>query len=353
MTLKPLCSLCLAALSLLTAVSCVSTQPPPSALTHYEYQQPQMGVPFRIVLYAPNKPAADAAAAAAFRRVRELNEIMTDYDADSELGRLSRTSGQGCEVPVSDDLWRVLKRAQALAEQSGGAFDITVGPCVNLWRRARRLRQMPDPARLAQARAAVGYKHVRLNRRHHRAQLLVPEMRLDLGGIAKGYAVDAALEVLTQRGIRRALVAGSGDIAVSSPPPGKPGWRIEVAPLDATNAPPACFVWLAHAAIATSGDLFQRLEIDGKRYSHIVDPRTGIGLTDHSLVSVIAGDCMTADSLTKVVSVLGPEKGLKFIEATRSAAARIVRQPGEKIEVTESPRFARHCASSTSPGQKD
>jgi thiamine biosynthesis lipoprotein len=120
--------------------------------------------------------------------------------------------------------------------------------------------------------------------------------------------VDEALKVLRRLGINRALVAGGGDIAVAEPPPGARGWRIELAPLDAANAPPARFVFLSHAAIATSGDLFQRLEIDGKRYSHIVDPRTGIGLTDHSLVSVIAADCMTADSLTKVISVLGPNR---------------------------------------------
>ena len=130
-------------------------------------------------------------------------------------------------------------------------------------------------------------------------------------------------------------------MAVSDPPPGKKGWRIELAALDATNAPPARFVSLSHAALATSGDLFQRLEIDGRRYSHIVDPHTGIGLTDHSLVNVIAPDCITADSLTKVVSVLGPKKGLDFIEATPRAAARVIRQPGDKIELNESSRFGR------------
>jgi thiamine biosynthesis lipoprotein len=104
---------------------------------------------------------------------------------------------------------------------------------------------------------------------------------------------------------------------------------------------------LKNSAISTSGDLYQRLEIDGKRYSHIVDPRTGIGLTDHSLVSVIARDSITADSLTKVVSVLGPEQGLKFIESTPGVAVRIMREPGEKIQTYESSRFGRYYADSS------
>ena len=326
----------------LATVSCVSPKPNPATLIRYEYQQPQMGLPFRIVLYAVDEPTAQAAADAAFKRIAQLNDILSDYDPDSELSRLSRTSGQGRAVPVSIDLWRVLERAQRVAEQSGGAFDVTVGPCVNLWRKARREHKMPDPARLALARQSVGYKQVRLDAQRQAVQLLVPDMRLDLGGIAKGYAVDEALKVLHQVGIRRALVAGGGDLAVGDPPPGRSGWRIELAPLDTTNAPPARFVQLVHGALATSGDLFQRLEIDGTRYSHIVDPRTGIGLTDHSLVSVIAPDCMTADSLTKVVSVLGPKDGLAMIEHTRGVAARVVRQPAAQIEIRESTRFARY-----------
>jgi len=322
--------------------SCSSVQQGSDALTRYEYQRPEMGVPFRIVLYALDKSSADAAAGAAFQRVKQLNDIMTDYDADSELSQLSQSSGQGREVPVSADLWFVLKRAEDLSERSGGAFDITVGSFVNLWRRARRQHQLPEPARLEQARKAVGYQHMRLNAKARTAELLVPNMRLDLGGIAKGYAVDEALKTLRSLGIERALIEGGGDVAVSKPPPMKKGWRFELSSLDATNAPPARFLLLRNAAISTSGDLYQRLEIDGKRYSHIVDPRTGIGLTDHSLVSVIARNGITADGLTKVVSVLGPEKGLKFIEETPGVAARIMRAPGEGIQTYESRGFRRY-----------
>ena len=319
--------------------SCVSTQTEIIPLNRYEFDQPEMGVPFRIVLYAPNPSVASLAATSAYRRIKQLNDIMTDYDSASELSRLSQTSGKGQAVRVGHDLWVVLQRAQALAERSGGAFDVTVGPCVNLWRQARRQGTLPDPARLAKARQSVGYKHVKLDPAGRTVTLLVPDMRLDLGGIAKGYAVDQALHVLGRFGVGCALVSGGGDLAVSSPPPGKPGWLIELPPLDASNAPPTRFVLLSHAGLSTSGDLFQRLEINGQRYSHIIDPRTGIGLTDHSLVTVIAPDDFTADSLTKVMSVLSPKEALRFIKDTPHIAVRIARQPGDKIEMYESRQF--------------
>jgi thiamine biosynthesis lipoprotein len=324
---------------LLCSCAHLKSTAPDTPLGRYEFTQPQMGVAFRMVLYAPNEAKAESAAAAAFNRIKELNAIMSDYETDSELSRLSRTSGQGIEVALSPDLFAILERSQALAQRSGGAFDVTVGPCVNLWRRARRVRQSPDATRLAEARKAVGYRNLQLSPKTRTARLLVPGMRLDLGGIAKGYAVDEALKVLRVQGVERALVGGDGDIAVSEPPPGKTGWRIGIATLDVPNAPTNRYVLLQHAAISTSGDLSQRLEIGGVRYSHIVDPHTGIGMTDHSLVTVIARDSTTADSLATAVSVLGPEKGLKLIEKTPGAAARIVRRPGEKIESYESAGF--------------
>ena len=144
----------------------------PEHLARFESSKPQMGAPFRIVLYARDAVQAETAAQAAFRRVEALNQILSDYETDSELSRLSRTAGSGKAVPVSNDLWRVLVQAQRFAELSNGAFDITVGPCVNLWRKARREKKLPDPARLAEALRAVGYRKLEL--RNRTARLLVP-----------------------------------------------------------------------------------------------------------------------------------------------------------------------------------
>jgi len=313
-------------------------------LRRFEFTEPQMGMPFRIVLYAPDENLAAQAARAAFARVAELNQVLSDYEEQSELVLLNRSAGSGRDVPLSADLWRVLERAQQLAARTDGAFDVTVGPAVQLWRRARRQRELPIPERLTAALRAVGYRYLVLDPRRRTARLEVAGMRLDLGGIAKGYALDQALAVLRARGLPRALVSGGGDMVAGAPPPDAKAWRIELAPLDVADAPPALFVWLKHAGLATSGDLFQHVEISGRRYSHIVDPRTGIGLTDHSLVTVIAPDGLTADSLATAVSVLGPEAGLRLVESTRRVAARIVRQPAGQVQVCESRRFTRFVA---------
>jgi thiamine biosynthesis lipoprotein len=308
-------------------------------LQRYAYEKAEMGVPFRITLYARDEATAKAAADAAFDHIAVLNSILSDYDPDSELSRLSQTSGQGKVVPVSTVLWGLLERGQTLAQRSDGAFDVTVGPLVNLWRRARRKQELPSPELIAEMRSRVGYQKLRLDAGHRTAELLAPEMRLDLGSIAKAFAVDEALAVLQKRGLPRALVAGSGDMAAGDAPPDQPGWKIEVATLDAPGAPPPQMVLLKHRGIATSGDLFQRVEIGGRRYSHIVDPRTGMGLTDHGMVTVLAPDCLTANGLSTSVSVVGPERGLKLVEETPGAAARIVRQPEAQIEWIESSRW--------------
>ncbi|MBC8001817.1 MAG: FAD:protein FMN transferase, partial [Opitutaceae bacterium] len=275
-------------LTLLCLASCATKKTDGTELDRFEFTRDEMGMPFNIVLFAKTRSEGEAAATAAFDRIHQLNGIMSDYDADSELSLLSRTSGSGRPVPVSPDLWRVLEFSLAQSERTAGAFDVTVGPVVNLWRKARRDKQLPDETRLAEARQRVGYDKVQMNSKNGTVQLQLPEMRLDLGAVAKGYALGEAMKVLRSLKITRALVSGGGDMVAGDAPPRRKGWRVELPPLDAPNAPASRFVLIKNCALATSGDLFQRLEIDGKRYSHIVDPRTGIGLTDHSMVVVIA-----------------------------------------------------------------
>jgi thiamine biosynthesis lipoprotein len=304
----------------------------------FEFTQFQMGMPFRIVLYAPDADSANAAARAAYARIKQLNDIMSDYDPESELMQLCQTAGTATAVPVSRELLAVLSHSLALSRQSDGAFDVTVGPLVRLWRKARREKQFPAAEQLAAARNVVGYRNVRLDEKAGTVELLKKGMQLDLGGVAVGYAIDDVLALLKARGISRALVDGSGDIGVSDAPPGKEGWRIGIAPLEADREP-SRYVILKNAAVTTSGDAYQFVELDGKRYSHIVDPRTGLGLTDRSSVTLLASNCTIADSYTKAVSVLGPEQGLRLIEETPGAAVLIVRAPGGVVETFESKRL--------------
>jgi thiamine biosynthesis lipoprotein len=310
-------------------------------LKRFEFTETQMGVPFKITLYAPDEPAANQPAKAAYARIAELNRVMSDYDAASEISKLSACSP--CRRQVSGDLWRVLQRSQALAEQSQGAFDVTVGPYVRLWRRSRRLQELPTEKRLSEARAAFGYENLKLHNDDQSAELLKPHMRIDLGGIAMGYAVDEAQKVLKAHGVTRAMVDGSGDIGVSGPPPGKAAWRIGVAPL-AGDADPSRYVDLVDAAITTSGDAFQHVDIDGQRYSHIVDPQTGLGLTTRAAATVIAGDCITADSVATAVCVLGPEKGIELVETIPHAAAIVVQDNGAAPQAHLSKRFESYLA---------
>ena len=305
----------------------------------FAFEKAEMGLPVRVTLYAPDEKTASAAADAAFARIEALNAVFTDYDSDSELSRLSDSSAQGRAVALSPDLWHVMEYAQRISERSGGAFDMTVGAVVNLWRTARRKKELPQPERIAEALARSGYDGVRLDRTRRTVELIKPRMRLDAGGIAKGHMLEEALKVLARLGFPRAMVSGGGDMALGDAPLGESGWRVEIIALDAAGAPVPVRFRLCNCSMSTSGDLYQRLEIGGKRYSHIVDPKTGIGLTDHSQVTVVAGRGMEADALSKVVAVLGPEAGFAIIEETPGAACRVVRAPGDKVEEKVSRRW--------------
>lgn len=170
------------------------------------------------------------------------------------------------------------------------------------------------------------------------ARLFRPKMRLDLGGIAKGYALDEATRVLRDRGLRRTLITGAGDMVAGDPPPGARGWKIDLAPLDLPDAPPLQSVWLKNGSLCTSGDLFQHVEIAGIRYSHIINPRTGLGLTNHSLVTVIGHDGMTTDALSTAFSVLSVAE-VQRLSAQFNVQSRIIAAPNGRVESTSTGNF--------------
>jgi len=298
-----------------------------------------MGTAFTIVLYATDSRLASEAATAAFQRINMLEDIMSDYQADSELNVLSG-SPVGKPVPLSQKLFDVLCRSEHISRISHGAFDVTVGPYVRLWRFARKRKVLPTTEEVATARAAVGWRKLQIDARNHTATLTVPGMRLDLGGIAKGYAADEALKELRARGIPRALVAASGDIAIGDPPPGEHGWKIGIAGWE-TNGSPSTLL-LRNCGISTSGDAEQYIEINGVRYSHIVSPATGLGLTERIQVTIVAPDTTTTDGFATAVSVLGKEAGLRLIEKeAHTAALVLIPTNGGKMETFASKRFRR------------
>ena len=345
----PISGLVLAATQLVQLIAPVELPPP--ALGRFEFRQPQMGTEFLIVLYSASEETARLASDAAFARISELNQLFSDYDPESELMRLCEKAG-GPPVKVSPDLFQILTRAQRWSVASGGAFDVTVGPVGRLWRRARRTKEMPDTEALERARALVGYQNVRLDPEAGTVELLKPGIKLDLGGIAKGYAADAALKVLKDRGLNQALVAAAGDIATGAAPPEKPGWEVEVQALKTVRGDkgPSPMVVLSARNISTSGDAEQFVEIVGVRYSHILDPRTGLGVIGRSSATVVANDGTTAECLAKIISILGPEKAMPLVDETEGAAAFHVKVADDgTIQPFLSKRWAELKQAQTSP----
>ena len=304
----------------------------------YEFAQPHMGTVFRIVLYAPDAERAGAAAAAAFARIAELEAVASDYRPDSELMRLCDRAGSE-PVPVSQDLFRLLTVAQEWSRLSSGAFDVTVGPVSRLWRRARRIGERPEPDELARAHARVGYGKLVLDHGARTARFAEAGMQLDLGGIAKGYAADQVQSVLRRHGITRALVAAGGDVVVSNPPPGRAAWSVSVAAAAGLAEPVDTPLALRDAAVSTSGDAEQFITLEGVRYSHIVDPRTGTPLIGRSVAAVVAPTGTSADALATALSVLGPERGLALVEAVPGAAAWIAQETPQGIRRVRSRRW--------------
>jgi thiamine biosynthesis lipoprotein len=311
----------------LSAVACVRLVADDAATIRVAETQPHMGVPWTITVYAAGEAAGAEAIAAGFAEVNRLERILSDYDPDSELSRLSAADGQAA-VPVGHDLWNVLDRAEELRGLTDGAFDIAVGPLTRLWRHTRWTGHLPRPEALAAAREAAAPGGIVLDRKARAVSLTRPGMRLDPGGIGMGYTADRVLDVLRRLGIAAAMVDASGDIALSAAPPGSAGWRIAVAGLPGHERSGGGMLVLERKAVTTSGDAHQHVEVDGRRYSHVVDPRTGLGVSGPAAVTVIAPDATTADALATAASVLGPERGPDVVARFPGAAARFIWHDG-------------------------
>lgn len=310
----------------------------PAPLQLFEAVEPHMGTLVQIKVYAASEEQAQAAMRQAFDRIASLDDTLSDYKPDSELNRVCRTALDH-PVEVSRDLFRVLAASQRLAEESDGAFDITVGPLTHLWRQARQSHHLPDEQALREASSHCGYRKLQLDAAQQTAKLAEPGMQLDVGGIGKGYAADEAIAVLAAQNIQSALVSVSGDLAFSDAPPGQPGWRIGIASFSKAGAPQMRVLLLKDGAASTSGDSEQHLDVGTVRYSHIIDPHTGRALTQRMTVTVLSRNGLDADGLATAVTVLGADRGLTLIQKYANSAAFIVEKNRGGVDVKESSRF--------------
>ena len=281
----------------------------------YTFSQPKMGSPLNITLYATDSIKANQIATEAYKIADSLNVIYSDYLANSELNLLSATSGTNEFMKVSSALWDILYLSVKASMRSKGAFDITVGSIVKIWRKARKEKVLPEGDVLNNNLQSVGYQYIILDSLTHSIKLLQPNTQLDLGGIAKGYVAQVMVDFCKTKGIEKVLVDAGGDLAMASQDD-KP-WKIGVTIPNSEELIPRYLI-LQNQAVATSGNMYQYIEINGKRYSHIVNPKTGLGVTHQRNVTVIAPNGETADWLATACSVLSVKKALRLVESMKN-----------------------------------
>ena len=281
------------------------------ALERGEYKRILMGVECRIVLYTAGQASGATAADSAFGRINELDQLLSDYKPSSRLVLLG--AGVVGEPQVAPDLVPLLVRAGELSMATGGAFDVTAGPLVKLWRKSRQSGQLPEPDAVRSALDSVGWRKLVVDEGAGSVTLLCKGMALDVGGIGKGFAADEAARMLTAAGVRSFLIDLGGDLVLGAAPPGRAGWTLQAGSAETPQL--NRLLVLADCGVATSGDSYQFMEVGGVRYSHIVDPRTGQALRDQVCMTVLAPDGATADALASAACVLGPRAARRqFVE---------------------------------------
>jgi len=312
-------------------------------LERYSFHSNHMGTRFTIILYAENEDLASEASRAAFDRIEELNKLMSDYIDESELNRLSGKSGSGEAMEISRDLLTVLKESIKISEMTGGLFDVTIGPYTKLWRAVRMEPepQLPYEEELRERGERVGYNYIKLNEEKMTAELKAPGMQLDLGGIAKGYASDEAVKAVKEFGINSVLVDGGGDIALGDPPPDRNYWEVAIPQNISEDETSHIMLNMHGKTVTTSGDMFQFIEIDGQRYSHILNPKTGLGAVNQIQATVISSNAMYADALASALTLMEPDEGIAFINQIEETEAYILMSNGDGYNEWETEGFSK------------
>lgn len=289
----------------------------------YSFESIQMGMPFHLMIEgdSDDKESIELIAQKSFHEISRLNNIFSNYEYDSELSVLSRSSGSNQWVSVSSELWSIFDASHKLYDSSGQLFDITIGPASALWRKARREKQMPEERLLHMVQNRVGHENILWDKENRRIQLKQKNMSLDLGGIAKGFALDRVHQLLNSAGYKVHLVRAGGDMVLGKAPSlnKNNGWVVTLFPEQDIPAKLVPFrkVVLSDCAVGTSGDIFQFVEIDGVRYSHIINPKTCIGLTESRRTVVITQTGIKADSYATTACLMGGTKAIKWLHENK------------------------------------
>lgn len=277
----------------------------------FHFVQTKMGSPFNLIIVTADSLKAQQLSNNCFTLIDSFSHIYSDYDSSSELSKLSINADNGFQT-CSPALWDLLLISRQAYEKSLHSFDISIGPLSSLWRLKRKRRLFPDSATIIATKENVGLGKLLWNDSLH--QILIPNknMRLDLGGIAKGYIAQKVIDYLHQNGIDAALADAGGDISMGKAAPGNLGWLVGVNVPETTDELMNRKLLLSNCSVATSGDAYQYIEHDGFKYSHIIDPRTGYGVSYQRNVTVIAKDGATADWLATACSILSINESKKI-----------------------------------------
>jgi thiamine biosynthesis lipoprotein len=297
-----------------------------------------MGTFARIVAVTRNQKRAKRCIEAGFNEFKRIEDMMSYFNPDSELSKVNREASAR-RVRISRELFEILQTSVAYSRLTNGAFDITVGPLVDLWRKAGEVNQMPGEIAIANIKSRVGYEKLVLDANSMTVRFAVDEMSIDLGGIAKGYAVDKAVEVMKRKGAIGGMVDLGGNIRCFGKPPRKDAWLVGVQDPNLENNEPLMVLKLStdkpDMAVATSGDYRRFVKAGGKKVSHIIVPNTAGGADKLSGDTIIAPTAIEADALSTAVNVLGPEKGLDLVQRVLDVEAILI-TPAPEYRVIKS-----------------
>ena len=295
----------------------------PESSSKVERATSVMGTVFTATVYGLKQEEADAAIDEAFEEMQRLNSLMSNWDRDSGISRLNQAAAEDWAI-ADPEIFALVLSALRYSRLSSGAFDVTAGPLVRLWGFLRRSEQRPpSPSELKAAMARVGYEKIEVDEERGAIRFSAEGMEIDLGGIAKGYAVDQAAALMRKRGVASALVNLGGNIISIGSPPGRQAWRVAVRDPRSSEGTIG-YLEIAGAGVASSGQYERYFEYRGKRYGHIIDPRSGRPVEGVLGTTIVAPDGQIADILSTAVFVLGPDKGPALISSQEGVEGMII-----------------------------